>query len=371
MVTVTMPTDDQDSPVQTARDAGGMGDRLVDPSGVGSSGVVDDQRGVGDQGVDPGVGGGRVVGSPGGVGDQRVDPGVVNYRGDSGDRSVPAGHGHPDVRGRRSEIIAGAGAMAPVMVGYLPFGVLLGTAIARNAEPWAAWSGTEMIYGGSAHLTLIEMLRTGSGLWAAVGAAVLINARLLVYSSALIPLWGSARRFTRLLAAAFIIDPTWMLAVHRADQGGTLAQRRAHFAGAAAVLTIGWTVAVTAGMVLGSVVAPAGVLEVTVPLCLMAIVAPHLRVRGGLAAVSVAVAVTALTTSWPAGSGMLLAMTAAAACGALAPGRSSRSDGSARPGRLGRSQRSGASVQPGRSGRPRRSGGFARRGRSGQPRWSA
>lgn len=127
--------------------------------------------------------------------------------------------------------------------GYLPFGLLLGAAIGRSTEPWAAWSGTELMYGGSAHLTLIEMLRTGSGWWAAVGAALLINARLLVYSSALIPLWGPARGPARLLATAVVVDPTWMLASRRSEQGGTLAQQRAHFAGAAVVLTAGWTVA--------------------------------------------------------------------------------------------------------------------------------
>jgi len=231
--------------------------------------------------------------------------------------------------GRGREIAGGAVAMTPVMLGYLPFGLLLGAAIARGTEPWAAWSGTELIYGGSAHLTLIEMLRTGSGWWAAVGAALLINTRLLVYSSSLITLWGSARGPARLLAAAVIIDPTWMLATRRADEGGTLAQQRAHFAGAAIVLTAGWTTAVTAGALLASVATFAGALAIAVPLCLVAILAPHLRVPGGRVAVAVAVTVTVATASWPSGSGMLLAMASAAIGGALASGRSGRSGRSA------------------------------------------
>ena len=166
-------------------------------------------------------------------------------------------------------------------LGYLRFGLLLGAAIRRSAEPWAAWSGAELMYGGSAHLTLIEMLRTGSGWWAAVGAALLINARLLVYSSALIPLWDSTRRPPRLLAAAVVIDPTWMLASRRAEQG-TPAQQRAHFSCAAIVLTAGWTVAVTVGAVLGSVTAVTGVFAIAVPLCLVAIVVPHLKVPGAV-----------------------------------------------------------------------------------------
>ena len=65
----------------------------------------------------------------------------------------------------RREMASGARAMASMLVSHLPFGLLLGTAVARCPDPWAAWSGTGLIFGGSSHLTLIEMLRTGSGLW--------------------------------------------------------------------------------------------------------------------------------------------------------------------------------------------------------------
>ncbi len=227
-----------------------------------------------------------------------------------------------DDRGRRHELIRGARDMAPLMVGYLPFGLLLGAAVAGSTEVWAAWSGTVPIYGGSAQLTLVEMLRSGAGLWAAVGAALLINARLLVYSSALIPLWGTAHGFARLMAAAVIIDPTWMLATRRAEHGGTLRQRRAHFAGAAIVLTTCWTVSVSVGVFLGASPAISGALAIAGPLCLVALVVPHLRTPGGLAAMVAAAGVT-LAASWmPSGTGVLLAMAAAAICGTLGSRRS-------------------------------------------------
>ena len=238
--------------------------------------------------------------------------------------SPPAATGSPlPDTGRRREAVRGAIAMTPITVGYLPFGLLLGAAVARSAEPLAAWSGTGLIFGGSAHLTVIQMLRTGSGAWAAAGAALLVNVRLLVYSSSQIPLWGSASVRARMLAAFTIIDPTWMLANRRADQAGTLAQRRSHFIGAAVVLTVGWTAAVTVGAVLGANDALTEVLAIALPLCLVAIVAPHLRVPGGVAAVAGAAVVTLATGTWPAGSGMLLAIAAAAMCGALTAGRSS------------------------------------------------
>lgn len=225
--------------------------------------------------------------------------------------------------GSRRDIIDGAKAMAPMMPGYLSFGVVLGAAISHGTNPWAGWFGADLIYGGSAQLTLLEMMHSGSGVLAAAGAALLINARLLVYSSSLIPLWGSARVIARLLAAAAVVDPTWIISTRRAQQGGTLAQQRAHYAGAATLLTAGWTGAVTAGLFLGSAQSVAGLLGIAVPLCLVVVIAPHTRLRGGLTAVAGAAIATLASSGWPAGSGLLMAMAVAGFCGAIATRRSS------------------------------------------------
>jgi predicted branched-subunit amino acid permease len=85
--------------------------------------------------------------------------------------------------GSRIDIIGGVKAMAPMMPGYLSFGVVVGAAISHGTNPLAGWAGADLIYGGSAQLTLIEMMHSGSDVLAAAGAALLINDRLLVYSS--------------------------------------------------------------------------------------------------------------------------------------------------------------------------------------------
>ncbi len=217
----------------------------------------------------------------------------------------------------RGEMVRGARAMLPLTLGYLPFGLLLGAAVAAAADPAASWTGTLLIYGGSAHLTVLELLRNGSSLLAVIGAAVLINVRLLVYSSALAPLWRSARWPVKLLAAATVIDPTWMLAERRAGEPGGLAERRAHYVGAATCLTLGWVVWVTAGAVFGAVAQSAAPLSVAVPLCLTAIVAPHLHAGGGVAAIAAGCGTALVTSTWPAGYGIPVAMAAAATAGGL------------------------------------------------------
>lgn len=214
--------------------------------------------------------------------------------------------------------------MLPMVVGYVPFALLVGVTIAHSTDLLAAWTGTITLYGGSAQLALLELLASGAAAWTAAGAAVLINARLVVYSLALVPLFESARLPVRLVAAAFVVDPTWMLSMQRAESPGTAAERRWHFAGAALVLTVGWLLVVTTGMVLGQMSIP--VLSVIGPLCLVALVAPHLRLPGGPAAIAAALTATLFGSamSLPKEALPLLAMAAATVAGLSADRRTSR-----------------------------------------------
>jgi len=90
----------------------------------------------------------------------------------------------------RDEWLAGARATVPFLVGLAPFGLSVGAAVGASADPLAAWTGTLLLYGGSAQLTVLQLLGSGAPVWTAVLVASLVNARLLVYSGALAPLWA-------------------------------------------------------------------------------------------------------------------------------------------------------------------------------------
>jgi predicted branched-subunit amino acid permease len=223
---------------------------------------------------------------------------------------------------RTSELRAGALDMAPYVLGYVPLGLFLGTVVARAADPLAAWSGTLTVYGGGAQLTLLQLLDQGAPALSAVLAAGLLNARVLLYSADLVELWGDAPLWRRLLAAAAVIDVTWSLSVQRAEAPGTREDRRRHYLGAALALTVGWLVWVTVGALLSARLGPGAgqALESAAPLCLAAIVAPYLRSRPQVAAVTTAVlvAVAAHLLGSPPGATVIAAMAAAAAAGAFA-----------------------------------------------------
>jgi predicted branched-subunit amino acid permease len=211
----------------------------------------------------------------------------------------------------------GAVAMLPVLIGYVPFAAIVGTTVARHQEFVAAWVATWLIYGGAAHLAVLATVSAGSGVVLAAVAGILVNTRLVVYSATMARHWGPERRRFRALAAALLTDAAWLLALARYDQPGTRAERRWYYLGAATTLFVSWNVMITVAALLGNRIPVEVDLTVAMPLCLLAMVSPSLRSRGGVAAAGAAVVAALTTAPLPAGTGVLVAAAAGALAGCL------------------------------------------------------
>jgi predicted branched-subunit amino acid permease len=213
---------------------------------------------------------------------------------------------------------SGARAMMPMIVGYAPFALLVGAAVAESDQPWAAWLATWTIYGGAAHLAVLDVLGSGAGVLGAVLVGLMVNVRLAAYSASMAPDWRSVSTVRRALAALALTDAPWALAQ---DAPGGARARRARYAGAALVLWFAWPLLVTCGALLGHVLQDLPAANLLPGLTLGVLVVPHLRHRPGLAAATTA-AVTAVACSpLPAGPALL----ASAAAGALAGAAAHRS----------------------------------------------
>jgi predicted branched-subunit amino acid permease len=211
------------------------------------------------------------------------------------------------------DIRAGFLAMVPFVVGYAPFALVIGAAVASSADPLAGWSGSWLIYGGSAHLAVLRSL--DAGLLVAVAGALLINARLLAYSASLAQRWRNQPHWFRIVAAAMVIDPTWAAAERHAAAGASEAAQRRFFLTAGVVMGVGWSALIAVGAVVGGRL-DALRLEVVVPLCLATLVGPVLRDRGGRAAVIAAASAAVVGSRLPAGAVLLVAIAAGAFAGA-------------------------------------------------------
>lgn len=210
---------------------------------------------------------------------------------------------------------AGIASMAPLVVAYVPFALVIGTVLADHGGLALGLVGTWTIFGGSAHLATVRTF-ANAGATVAVLTGLLVNARLFVYSAGLAHHWRRQPVWFRLAAAALVIDPTWAAAErHASDRPDPVAQRR-QFLAAGITLGVGFSTTVAVGMLLGNRL-PTGELTFAVPLCLVALVGPSLRQRTDLRVVVVAATVALLTQSLPWGTGLLVAT----AAGCVAAGR--------------------------------------------------
>lgn len=204
----------------------------------------------------------------------------------------------------RDEVTAGVRAMAPMLLAYAPFGLLVGAAVAASDNPTAAWLSTWTIYGGAAHLAVLEVLSKGTGALAAALVGLLVNARIVAYSVSIAPDWRDASTASKVAAAATLTDASWSLA-HGYPATTPRARRRFYF-GAAFTLWVGWPVLVTLGVLVGGWVGGVPVATLLPSLTLGAVVVRQLRNRPALAAAVVASGTAVLTARLPGGTALAL-----------------------------------------------------------------
>jgi predicted branched-subunit amino acid permease len=154
----------------------------------------------------------------------------------------------------------------PLFVPAIPFGLVIGLAITESGmNPIVGWSGSWLIFGGAAQLTLVTLLGTGVAVAAAVGTALVVNARHLMYSAALAPTFQSQPRWFRWLGPYLLIDQLFALTTVRPpdeDPDGF----RSYFLAAGATFWVLWLVVVAFGLLLGPVVPEEWNLEFAIPI---------------------------------------------------------------------------------------------------------
>jgi len=202
--------------------------------------------------------------------------------------------------GTRRDALEGARAMVPILVAYAPLGLVVGAGVAASDNPWAAWLGTFVIYGGASQLAVLDVLAHDPGWVAAAVVGVLVNLRLAAYATAMVPAWRSAPVKRRVAAALILTDAPWALARTR-TRGA-----QSYYLGAAVTLLVVWPSLVTVGVFVGGHVEGFAVTALLVPLTLGAVVVPQLRDRPTAVALGAAVVCALFTLHLPGGVALAL-----------------------------------------------------------------
>lgn len=204
----------------------------------------------------------------------------------------------------------------PLCLPAVPFAFVIGLAI-HNAgvNPVVGWSSSWIIFGGAAQLTLITLLGSGAGFVAAIAAALVVNARHLMYSGALAPHFQKQPRWMQWFGPYVLIDQVFALSMLRAQDSPT--DFRTYYLTVGFIFWSVWQVTTALGLVLGPLVPSNWHLHFAVPILFLAIVVMGIDGLAKLVAALVGAGVTLLCIEFPNRSGLLVGAITGIAAGTL------------------------------------------------------
>ncbi len=194
---------------------------------------------------------------------------------------------------------AGARAVAPMLIGVVPFGLVAGATPADGGLGTGAALGfSTIVFAGASQLAAIDVLADGGSVLVAVLAAWTINLRMLLYSASLAPFLAGEKLWRRLLGAYLLVDQVYAVAITRwPDDAAAQARepgRRVWFmVGAGGLLWSSWQASTLVGALVGPAVPESLPLDFAVPLVFLVLLVPAVNSRpaavaavcGGLGAV--------------------------------------------------------------------------------------
>jgi predicted branched-subunit amino acid permease len=183
---------------------------------------------------------------------------------------------------------AGARAVAPMLVGVIPFGLVAGASpVAKGLGTGAAVGFSSIVFAGASQLAAIDVLGDGGSAIVAALAAWTINLRMVLYSASLAPLLARERLRTRLGMAYLLTDQAYAISIARWDGTDEPERRVPYYLGGALMLWVNWQVVTVIGALIGSSVPEDVDLEFAVPLVFLVLLVPVLTTRPALAAAAV------------------------------------------------------------------------------------
>jgi len=165
---------------------------------------------------------------------------------------VAGGPGGGPVRFTRAGVARGARAATPMLIGLLPFGLVVGVvSIGRGLSLAECLTMSALVFAGAAQLLALELWTDPAPVLAATLAAAVVNIRMAPMGAALAP-WLDRLRGWRLWGTlGTLVDHSFAMSMAEIRSGGRDA---GYLLGTALVLYAGWIVSVAAGHLLGGAV---------------------------------------------------------------------------------------------------------------------
>lgn len=205
----------------------------------------------------------------------------------------------------------------PLYIPGIPFALVIGLAVVDSGiHPFIGWSGSWLIFGGAAQLTVISLLGTGTALVAAISAALVVNARHIMYSAAMAPRFQNQPRWMQLVGPYLLIDQVFALAsLRRVDDPDTF---RTYYLTVGVTFWILWQVTTALGLLIGPIIPGEWNLPFAVPILFLGLIVMSIDKSPKLVAALVGAGATFLFAGLPSRTGLLVGAVAGIVAGTIA-----------------------------------------------------
>jgi predicted branched-subunit amino acid permease len=177
-----------------------------------------------------------------------------------------------------SDFRAGFVEMLPACVGLIPFGLVCGVgAVAAGASIWGALGMSAIIFSGAAQIIAAQLLAVGAPVAVIILTCVVAGLRFLMYSAAIAPYLRPLPPRMQQALAFLLTDQAFAAAIRRFDAGANPRAGGLHFLGAGFALWLCWQLTNVVGYFAGNLVPASWSMEFAVPLCFIALIAPHFK----------------------------------------------------------------------------------------------
>jgi predicted branched-subunit amino acid permease len=206
---------------------------------------------------------------------------------------------------RTREFLRGVAAELPMMLGVIPFGLILGVTVnAAGMPPIPAQATSSVIFAGSSQIIFARLFGEGAPLFTIVLTAAIINLRHVLYSASIAPFLKPFSRGWKFLLAYLLTDEAYAVSVahlttlkDRGHESLVRLHKQWYVFGAGLTLWLGWQISTAIGIFAGGQIPESWSLDFSLPLTFIAIVVPALRDRAGIVvAIFAGVASVALFT---------------------------------------------------------------------------
>ncbi|HEY3317109.1 MAG TPA: AzlC family ABC transporter permease [Coriobacteriia bacterium] len=218
----------------------------------------------------------------------------------------------------RHSLGAGARDIAPILLGIVPFGLVAGSAvIAAGFRLPEAVGMSLLVNAGASQIAATSLYAEHAPLFVVIATALIVNARMFIYSTSIAPVLGDASWRLRPLLGHMLVDQNYASTMTRGRFREDV-DVIPYYIGAWLALAGVWQLSTLAGALAGPLVPPSWGLDFAVPLVFLALLAPSLKSRVAWEVCAVtAVAAALLVPTLPMQTGLIVAMLAGMAWGAV------------------------------------------------------